>query len=257
MYRGYSGLKYRSTGIANLLFGPSPLQQVGREKKKALIPFELAIQGFKMLGTRTLFIDLGSITATWRALLALLLCNLFGCANTPEDGATVQPLSSEECETFSSLLIDPEFQTWRDAESAWRYEQHTGAQSFKVSQQNGELSLSRIGTEPWMLYIQKVTDSRLSGRIVRYSAEVKGDVALETTHGFPSKAGLFLRIGPRPDAVMADHEPNVGEWGWQRITVERAVPEIFDYIEVGFIYQAGEGTLMVRAPRISLAECSD
>ena len=120
-----------------------------------------------------------------------------------------------------------------------------------------ELAVTRIGTEPWAIYTQKVTDSRLSGRVVRYSAEVKGDVAFETTHGFPSKAGLFLRIGPRPDAVMADHEPNVGQWDWQRITVERAVPEIFDYIEVGFIYQAGDGTLMARAPQISLAECSD
>lgn len=211
----------------------------------------------KMISNNTVLIEPSSLKVIRRILMGLICINLLGCASVPEDGATVQPLSSEECETFSSLLIDPEFQTWRDAESAWRYEQHTGAQSFKVSQQNGELSLSRIGTEPWMLYIQKVTDSRLSGRIVRYSAEVKGDVALETTHGFASKAGLFLRVGPRPDAVMADHEPNVGEWDWQRITVERAIPEIFDYIEVGLIYQAGEGTLRVRAPQISLAECSD
>jgi hypothetical protein len=217
----------------------------------------LAIQGFKMLGTRTLFIDLGSITATWRALLALLLCSLLGCANAPEDGSVMEPLSGEECEAFASLLIDPEFQTWREAGSAWRFEQHTGAQSFSVSQDNGELALTRIGSEPWMLYTQTVTDSRLAGRAVRYSAELKGDVAFETTHGFPSKAGLFLRIGPRPDAVMADHDPNVGEWNWQRITVERAVPEIFDYIEIGFIYQAGAGTVKARAPRISLAECAD
>ena len=210
-----------------------------------------------MLGTENVFIDLGSFKTTRRALAALLLFNLVGCMTALEDRSVMDSLAGEECDAFAALLIDPEFQTWRDTGSAWRYEQHTGAQSFKVSQQNGELALSRTGTEPWMLYTQKVTDSRLSGRVVRYSAEVKGDVASETTHGFPSKAGLFLRVGPRPDAVMADHEPNVGEWDWQRITVDRAVPETFDYIEVGFIYQAGDGTLMARAPQISLAECSD
>ena len=210
-----------------------------------------------MLGTRTLFIDLGSFTATCRALLAPLLCSLLGCANAPEEASIMEPLADEDCEAFASLLIDPEFQTWRGTDSPWRYKQHTGAQSFDVALDGSELAVTRIGTEPWAIYTQKVTDSRLSGRVVRYSAEVKGDVAFETTHGFPSKAGLFLRIGPRPDAVMADHEPNVGQWDWQRITVERAVPEIFDYIEVGFIYQAGDGTLMARAPQISLAECSD
>lgn len=210
-----------------------------------------------MLGTNTVLVEPSSLIAIRRTLMGLIFVNLLGCANVSEDGAVLEPLSSEECETFSSLLIDPEFQTWRDTGSAWRYKQHSGAQSFDVTLDGAELAVTRIGTEPWAIYTQKVTDSRLSGRIVRYSAEVKGDVAFETTHGFPSKAGLFLRVGPRPDAVMADHEPNVGEWDWQRITVERAVPEIFDYIEVGFIYQAGEGTLMARAPRISLAECSD
>ena len=210
-----------------------------------------------MFSTNTVLVEPSSLIAIRRTLLGLISINLLGCANVPEDGATAERLSSEECETFASLLIDPEFQTWRDTDSAWRYVQHTGAQSFDVALDGSELAVTRIGTEPWAIYTQKVTDSRLSGRVVRYSAEVKGDVAFETTHGFPSKAGLFLRIGPRPDAVMADHEPNVGQWDWQRITVERAVPELFDYIEVGFIYQAGEGTLMARAPQISLAECSD
>jgi len=220
--------------------------------------FEFAHHGFtNMLGTHNLVIGLASFTTTCRGLLALVLFNLVGCVTAPEDGSVMDPLSSEDCEAFAALLIDPELQTWRGTDSPWRYKQHTGALSFDVSLEGNELALSRTGDEPWATFTQTVRDSRLAGRVVRYSAEVKGDVAFETTHGFPSKAGLFLKVGPRPDAVMADHEPNVGEWDWQRITVEKAVPEIFDYIEVGFIYQAGDGTLMARAPRISLAECSD
>ena len=190
-----------------------------------------------MFSTNTMLVEPGSLIAIRRTLMGLFFVNVLGCANVSEDGSTVERLSSEECEAFASLLIDPEFQTWRGTVSPWRYKQHTGAQSFDVALEGNELAFSRIGDEPWMTFTQKVTDSRLAGRVVRYSAETKGDVAFATTPGFPSKAGLFLKVGPRPDAVMADHDPNVGEWEWQRITVERAVPEIFDYIEVGFIYR--------------------
>lgn len=213
--------------------------------------------GGKICEEHDLLTDLSSLKTIRPALATVLLLSAVGCANVPDDRATVERLSSEDCETFALRLIDSKFETWGDVNSAWRYEQHTGALSFEVSQESGELAFSRVGTEPWMIYTQRVTDSRLSGRVIRYSAELKGDVAFETSHGFPSKAGLFLRIGPRPDAVMADHEPNVGEWDWQRITVERAVPDTFDYIDVGFIYQAGDGTLMARAPQISLSECAE
>ena len=85
---------------------------------------------------------------------------------------------------------------------------------------------------------------------------MKGDISDEVSHGFGAKSGLYLRLGPRPDANMADHAPNVGQWDWQRVTVEATVPELFDFVEVGFIYQGGEGMLSARAPKIELAECA-
>ena len=134
-----------------------------------------------MFSTNTMLVEPGSLIAIRRTLMGLFFVNVLGCANVSEDGSTVERLSSEECETFSSLLIDPEFQTWRDTGSAWRYKQHTGAQSFDVTLDGAELAVTRIGTEPWAIYTQKVSDSRLSGRVVRYSAEVKGNLLKQST----------------------------------------------------------------------------
>lgn len=194
-------------------------------------------------------ISISALASTATVLL------LGGCVTDPADDAGIAQLSAEECEGFESLLLDPTFDSFAQEGSAWRYRQHTGPSSFSLTVNDGQLDFSRTGPEPWAIYRQKITDPRLSGRLVRYSAEMKGEVSDEVTHAFGAKSGLFLRLGPRPDANMADHDPNIGKWDWQRVTVEATVPEMFDYLEAGFIYQGGEGMLSARAPRLELVEC--
>ena len=189
------------------------------------------------------------------ALAAALILQL-GCTASKIEAPDLPTLPAEECEGIGSLLIDPHFETAGKAGSVWRYQQHAGEISFSIVVKDGQLSFARTREEPWGVIRQTITDPRLSGRVVRYSADLKGDVSGEVTHGFGAKSGLFLRLGPRPDANMADHEPNVGQWNWQRVTVEARLPEFFDYVEVGFIYQGGEGLIMARNPVIELAECS-
>ena len=189
------------------------------------------------------------------ALAAALLVQ-FGCTASQTEEPGLPKLSAEECEGIGALLIDPNFETVGKAGSAWRYKQHAGEMSFSATASDGQLDFARTSDEPWAVIRQKITDARLSGRVVLYSADLKGDVSDEITHGFGAKSGLFLRLGPRPDANMADHEPNIGQWDWQRVTVEAELPEIFDYIEVGFIYQGGEGLMSAKNPVIELAECS-
>ena len=191
----------------------------------------------------------------WPAFLGAALLQP-GCAAPPPENSGVARLSAEECEGFEALLVDPAFDTVSQQGSAWRFRQHAGDTSFSVTAADGQLNFERIGKEPWATYTQKITDARLSGRVVRYSADLQGDISDEVTHAFGAKSGLFLRVGPRPDANMADHEPNIGSWDWQRVTVEATVPEAFDYVEVGFIYQGGEGVLSAIAPKLELAECS-
>ena len=191
----------------------------------------------------------------WPAFIGVALLQP-GCASPPAENNDVARLSTEECEGFEALLIDPAFETVSQQGSAWRSGQHAGGTSFSLTATDGQLKFERIGKEPWATYTQKITDARLSGRVVRYSADLQGDISDEVTHAFGAKSGLFLRVGPRPDANMADHKPNVGQWDWQRVTVEATVPEAFDYVEVGFIYQGGEGMLSARAPKLELADCS-
>ena len=189
------------------------------------------------------------------ALAAALLLQ-FGCTASQIEEPGLPKLSAEECEGIGELLIDPNFETVGQAGSVWRYKQHAGEMSFSATASDGQLDFARTSDEPWAIIRQKIIDARLSGRVVRYSADLTGDVSEEITHGFGAKSGLFLRLGPRPDANMADHEPNIGQWDWQRVTVEAELPEIFDYVEVGFIYQGGEGLMSAKDPVIELVECS-
>ena len=59
--------------------------------------------------------------------------------------------------------------------------------------------------ESWTIRRQPFTDSRLGACVVRYSANLKGDVSEETTQD------------------------------WQRVTVEARLPDIFDHVEVNCI----------------------
>ena len=190
-------------------------------------------------------------------IFAVLVTTLAGCATTGSGGSGAQSPSTVACSDVSALLTDPQFETLWQHDGVWRYKQHSRRQSFRVNTGEGELSIARTGGEPWAVVRQKITDPRLSGQNLRYSAELKGDVSGEASHGFPEKAGLYLKLGPRPDANMADHDPNIGEWDWQRVSVEATLPQEFDYIEVGFLYQGGAGVLSARAPQLELVDCSD
>ena len=188
------------------------------------------------------------------ALLAALV-SYVGCAETPSAEIGAARLSAKDCAKFSSLMADPKFETLGRGGSVWGYSQHGGNRSFATTVEDGRINFSRIGDEPWGIVSQTITDSLLSGRTVRYSADLKGDVSNIVTHGFGAKSGLYLRYGQGRATILAEHEPNVGQWDWQRVELEVRVPEGFDYVEVGFLYQGGEGVLSARAPKVELLEC--
>jgi hypothetical protein len=188
------------------------------------------------------------------ALLAVLV-SYVGCAETPSAEIGAARLSAKDCAKFSSLMADPKFETLGRRGSVWRYTQHTGNRSFATTVEDGRINFSRIDDEPWGIVSQKITDPLLSGRTVRYSADLKGDVSDLVTHGFGAKSGLYLRYGQGRATSVAEHEPNVGQWDWQRVALEVRVPEGFDQVKVGFVYQGGEGVLSARAPKVELLEC--
>ena len=105
-----------------------------------------------------------------------------------------------------------------------------------------------------MLYRQTVESMALAGATVRYQAELKGDAPGEPKlHGFDHIAGLYIKPG-RERASLADHEPNVGQWDWQLVTIEEKIPEGVTSVRVGFLHQAG-GTLWARNPSLVIVSC--
>ena len=188
-------------------------------------------------------------------LFAFALC--LGCSGVSSVGSISGDLSQQECATFQELLLDPEFKTLGGPENIWRYRQHESNLSFSTVSENGKLTFARTGEEPWAVLSQKITSPLLSGRQVVYAADLKGDISAEVTHLFGAKSGLYLRRGQRKDASQAEHEPNVGQWDWQEVSVAATLDDLHDSVEVGFLYQGGEGALFAKNPTLQLVECMD
>ena len=200
--------------------------------------------------------------AKWRGKLTrFLMFSSFvfclGCSGVSSVDGIGSGLSQQECASFQELLLDPEFQTVGDRESVWRYRQHIGELSFSTVSEEGTLTFARIGGEPWAVLSQKITSPLLSGREVVYSVDLKGDVAADVNHAFGAKSGLYLRQGQRKDASQAEHEPNVCQWDWQRVSVTATLADSHESVDVGFLYQGGVGALSAMHPTLLPVECMD
>ena len=77
--------------------------------------------------------------------------------------------------------------------------------------------------ESWTISRQPFTHSRLDGRVVRRSANLKGNVSKETTQD------------------------------WQRVTIEALLTAIFDHVEVNCIDEDGRRVVSASNPVIELA----
>lgn len=167
----------------------------------------------------------------------------------------VHQANSADCETSDNLLADPEFLTV-GVSKVWRYAQHTGETSFSLEVEEGELAITRIATQPWMLLKHQVSEAAFSGASIRFSAELKGDLPTNPSlHAFEHKAGLYIKLG-RARAELAPHDNNKETFDWQTVSLERSVPQGVTMLEVGFVHQAG-GTLWARAPELVIVTCKD
>jgi hypothetical protein len=190
-----------------------------------------------------------------RNFAVILLTSVLAACAVPTGSSDSLKASSLSCVDSSELITDPLFATINDTGSQWRYSQHAGERSFTVDAQAGAIIFKRIGSEPWALFIQTITDERLSGATIRYTADLEGDVSPDVNHFFGAKAGLFLQIGKHPDAFMGDQEPGNGQWDWQTYSVTRTLPVGENSVSVGFIHQAGAGAIEARNPSLVLVDC--
>lgn len=186
----------------------------------------------------------------WFAL-AVLLPGLVSCASAPDE----QGEAGASCGGPANWLQDAQFEQINQAGSPWIYTQHSGEPSFQLTGFDGTLEIKRISGQPWMILRQTVDNTVFEGAKIQFTAELRGNAPAEPLiHGFEHKAGLYLHVGNRRDPIVADHSPNNGEWDWQRVTVEREVPEGEQAVHAGFVHQSG-GTLWVRNPQLTIVDC--
>ena len=176
---------------------------------------------------------------------------LSGCSSAPTESTAQQACGESE-----NWLSDTAFTQLETNGDLWLYNQHAGERSFLLTSEAGTLTLQRISHEPWMILRQTIESDQFAGATVRFSVQLKGDVATQPLiHGFEHKAGLYLNVGQRRDPILADHAPNSGQWEWQSVSVSRVIPEGEREIQVGFLHQGG-GTLWARKPELVIVSCN-
>lgn len=161
----------------------------------------------------------------------------------------------------ANLLRDPAFEVEKTGPDAiWRLSQHAGPPSYRWAVEDGVLSATRIGPEPWGQATQIVSGEDLVGRRLAFSAELAGE--LEPDSELTVEAtGIGVRVKGRPPgmpAVMGAAiqlsrlgEPPLprGRFDWTEQRVEFVVPEGAQQVEVSIRLGTG-GTLRVRKPRL-------
>ena len=139
------------------------------------------------------------------------------------------------------------------AQRQWQSSEHSAKGSFSYMAAEGVLTIEQKGLEPWMIVTQSPDAGLLAGKVVEFSADLKLDLAApERAHGFKLGGGLALvakNNGKLAVNSMLDHEPHMGIHDWQTVRVVVALPMMIDYLQVGFLHQAG-GVMMVRNPML-------
>lgn len=161
------------------------------------------------------------------------------------------------CERTENLLAHSDFSDLESGVSkTWSYSQHAGGRSFVVQAEDGVLTVVRDGKEPWMLLKQRVKlPAGKNGKVI-FSSELQGDLQAEPPlHAFEHKGGLYLRVG-RSRAMLAAHEPNIGQWEWAAVAVEAPLAENVTRLEAGFVHQAG-GQIQAKNPELVVEYCDD
>lgn len=152
-----------------------------------------------------------------------------------------------------NLLQDAVFTTLAapGGQRQWQSSEHSANGSFSYGAAQGVLTIEQKGFEPWMMVTQSPGAGLLAGKVVEFSADLKLDLAApKRAHGFKQGGGLALLAKKNGKLVvnsMLDHEPHMGIHDWQTARVVVALPMMIDYLQVGFLHQAG-GVMMVRNP---------
>lgn len=189
---------------------------------------------------------------------ALRWITLVLAIGTPAAQADLCPVKGE------NFLLDPGFTGRNDLGylTHWKSLQHAGENSFDVAIENGELTITKTGTQPWFMFRQSIKAEQLAGKKLAFEAELKFDLQPPAVASmFTMGGGLQLAAKPgssgRPLLRSSmNHEPRLGKVDWHAVQVIVQLPRRTSLIELGFAHQA-DGILQVRQPSFRLVDESD
>ena len=171
--------------------------------------------------------------------------------------------SQDLCDSKKNLLKNPQFLYSKDRSfpNHWGASQHAGEPSFAIKIDSGALKVTKIGTQPWFLLIQKMSAVDWVGKKIRYTADIKLSLnANDLSHKFEPGGGLFLRVygdmNPMGDDRLLlnsgrDHKPKLGITDWMPTAIEYILPEKANRLVVGLMHQAN-GSISIRNPSLSV-----
>lgn len=134
----------------------------------------------------------------------------------------------------------------------WVSAQHAGERSFTTRIQEGVLTVTKTGSQPWFVIRQTLQTPNLSGQKMVFSADVKLDLQPpQLIHGLGD--GGWLRVTARSankKVLMQsalDQEPHIGKTDWERVQVLVELPSDTMQIDLSFLHQA-DGVMSIRNP---------
>ena len=157
-----------------------------------------------------------------------------------------------------NLLENPRFELDEHGRRfRWAAMQHAGTKAYRVSVENGVLTISKFDEQAWFVFGQALEIPDRIGQRLRFSAEIRLDMTEDPGHAFEQGGGLSLVIRGKPNKLLLrsilDHEPRLGKTGWEPVAVTVVVPPGAETLTANFLHQAN-GTLKVRKPELRQVE---
>jgi hypothetical protein len=163
--------------------------------------------------------------------------------------------------TGDSYLQNGDFSAKRKSGALkdWNSSQHAGENSFELDIDGIELTIDKIGTQPWFMLRQRLPAKEVAGKKIAFTAEIKLDLRPPVASEMPPIGGGLQisardRSGGKPLlSSTLDHEPRMGKTDWQAVQVVIQVPARTRTLELGFLHQA-DGSFSVRDPSLKLVD---
>jgi len=186
---------------------------------------------------------------------AMLTAISVAACSAPEDPTVCQPVGDNYLQDADFAMEQQNPRT----NNAWITLQHAGEPSYTFTIDSGELTISKIGTQPWGIFKQQLRNTDLGGQRMAFTAELKLDLERPKGQAFLTGGGLTLTAKSGRKRILLNsklnHEPRLGHTDWFPVEVIVDIPDNTQDIELGFILQA-DGMFEVRNPSFHRVDAS-